>query len=68
MDYRYPETYPIDACIPAVPARDDSMELAKAYIPYQQYVNSYPPMEALDRGTMFPELFSPYPAEPHRRK
>lgn len=35
-------------------------ELAEAYIPYQQYTTSYPPPEALEKGTMFPELYRPY--------
>lgn len=34
--------------------------LAEAYVPYQRYTNSFPPMEALQNGTMFPELVKPY--------
>lgn len=36
------------------------LELAEAYIPYQQYTTSLSPMEALHAGTMFPELIRPY--------
>lgn len=35
-------------------------ELAQAYIPFQRYVTSFPPKEALRMGTMFPELVRPY--------
>jgi len=34
--------------------------LAEAYVPYQRYMTSFPPMEALRQGTMFPELAKPY--------
>jgi hypothetical protein len=37
-----------------------SFELAEAYIPYQRYTTSFSPMEALQAGTMFPELVRPY--------
>ncbi|MCR1898738.1 spore coat associated protein CotJA [Irregularibacter muris] len=35
-------------------------ELARAYVPYQCYTKAYPPMEALRKGTLFPELYRPY--------
>ncbi|HHT51243.1 MAG TPA: spore coat associated protein CotJA [Eubacteriaceae bacterium] len=35
-------------------------ELATAYIPFQHYTVSFPPMEALRKGTLFPELYKPY--------
>lgn len=35
-------------------------KLAEAYVPYQEYKTSYSPEEALEKGTMFPELYSPY--------
>ena len=41
-------------------------ELAQACVPYQQYTASYPPEEALEKGTMFPELYRPY--MPHAEK
>ncbi len=37
-----------------------SMRLAHAYVPYQYYSNSYPPEEALRKGTLYPELYMPY--------
>ncbi|MCL6477311.1 MAG: spore coat associated protein CotJA [Peptococcaceae bacterium] len=37
------------------------MELARAYIPYQMYGATYSPREALERGTLFPDLYRPYP-------
>ncbi|MEJ6952562.1 spore coat associated protein CotJA [Natronospora cellulosivora (SeqCode)] len=41
------------------------MKLAHAYVPFQYYSQSYPPREALDKGTLFPELYMPY--RPRRR-
>ena len=41
----------------------EGLELARAYIPYQQYTKAWSPEEALERGTMFPELYRPY--SPH---
>lgn len=43
----------------------EMMKLARAYIKIQQYTRRWPPMEALYKGTIFPELYSPY--EPPRR-
>ena len=39
--------------------------LAHAYIPFQQYTDSYNPEEALEKGTLYPELWMPY--KPGRR-
>ncbi len=36
------------------------LSLARAYIPPQMYNTRWEPMEGLLRGTIFPELFSPY--------
>ncbi|MFZ5649469.1 MAG: spore coat associated protein CotJA [Bacillota bacterium] len=41
---------------PAIPG----MELARAYVPYQRYGPTYPPREALEKGTLFPDLYRPY--------
>jgi hypothetical protein len=52
-----------DSCKPEKPFRPvypDGLELAQAYIPYQEYTKSYCPEEALAKGTMFPELYRPY--------
>lgn len=35
-------------------------KLAHAYVPFQQLKTIYPPMEGLDKGTIFPELYDPY--------
>lgn len=36
------------------------MEFARAYIRNQQYTKRYSPMEGLQKGTIFPELYMPY--------
>ncbi len=36
------------------------MELARAYMPIQRYGPTYRPSEALEKGTLFPELYRPY--------
>ncbi|HHU92378.1 MAG TPA: spore coat associated protein CotJA [Halanaerobiaceae bacterium] len=48
-----------------IPETGRRMRLAHAYIPWQHFKNSYPPAEALRRGTLFPELYMPY--RPGRR-
>ncbi|MDI3540960.1 hypothetical protein H0A61_02089 [Koleobacter methoxysyntrophicus] len=35
-------------------------QLARAYVPFQTYTERYTPLEGLDRGTIFPELYFPY--------
>ena len=45
------------------PGPGSRLKLARAYIPYQQYMDNYSPEEALNRGTFFPELFQPYRGE-----
>lgn len=39
------------------------LQLAKAYVPYQQYQNLYTVDEALYRGTIFKDLYQPYQKE-----
>lgn len=39
--------------IPVMPIRP---ELAQAYVPYQLYTRIMPAQEALEKGTVFPEL------------
>ena len=34
--------------------------LGYPYIPWQKYLRTYTPREAFERGTLFPELWSPY--------
>ncbi len=38
----------------------ENVRLAAAYVPYQFICALFTPVEALMRGTAFPELFSPY--------
>ncbi|HAP93463.1 MAG TPA: hypothetical protein DCM26_02415 [Desulfotomaculum sp.] len=37
------------------------VKLATAYVPRQRYGAIYSPAEALKKGTLFPELYRPYP-------
>ncbi|NLV62233.1 MAG: spore coat associated protein CotJA [Clostridiaceae bacterium] len=41
----------------------DNPQLAQAYIPYQIYNGIMSPMEGLRKGTVFPELYRPYPGK-----
>ncbi len=36
-------------------------ELARAYVPIQVFNQQYRPEVALQKGTIFPELYRPYP-------
>ncbi|MEW6275242.1 MAG: spore coat associated protein CotJA [Bacillota bacterium] len=38
-----------------------SVKLAQAYVPWQRYGVTFSPQEALEKGTLFPELYRPYP-------
>lgn len=42
----------------------NSPKCAHAYVPFQYMVDVYPPMKALHRATMFPQLDRPYGADP----
>ena len=48
-----PDIYPI-------PFMPECVMMAHAYVPYQTYMQAYPLTEALDKGTLFPELYQPY--------
>ncbi len=37
------------------------VRLAQAYVIWQKYGQIFSPAEALEKGTLFPELYSPYP-------
>lgn len=50
--------YPVP-CIPQETVLRN-VRLARAYVPFQKLCSLYPPIEALKRGTAFPELYSPY--------
>ena len=39
------------------------VRLAAAYVPYQKLCTLFTPLEALKKGTAFPELYSPYDGE-----
>ena len=49
-------------CIPQETVIKD-VRLAAAYVPFQKLCTLFTPMEALKRGTAFPELYSPYDGE-----
>lgn len=44
-----------------IPVMPEDPQLAQAYVPYQVYMGIFPAMEGLHKGTVFPELYSPYP-------
>ncbi len=48
------------ACVPWEQVISDVM-LAHAYVPWQKLCETYKPMRGLKAGTVFPELYSPYP-------
>ena len=50
---------PTGICIPQETVIRD-VRLAAAYVPYQKLCTLFSPMEALKKGTAFPELYSPY--------
>lgn len=39
----------------------ENMQLARAYVPLQPYIGLFPLDEALRKGTLFPNLYIPYP-------
>lgn len=47
-------------CKPNLTPFPSSTPTAMAYIPFQQFGKLYPPEEALDAGTLFPELNKPF--------
>ncbi len=53
---------PMSNCIPQETVIRD-VRLAAAYVPYQNLCTLFSPIEALKRGTVFPELYSPYEGE-----
>jgi len=50
---------PMSNCIPQE-TEIKGVRLATAYVPFQKYCTIFSPIEALKRGTAFPELYSPY--------
>ncbi|NLG88650.1 MAG: spore coat associated protein CotJA [Clostridiaceae bacterium] len=41
----------------------DNPQLGQTYTPYQIFKEIMPPMEALSKGTVFQELYRPYPGK-----
>lgn len=58
---------PMGSCIPQETVIKD-VRLARAYVPYQKFCTLFPPIEALQKGTAFPELFSPYEKEDKKER
>lgn len=50
------------SCIPCIPQEEviENVRLAAAYVPWQKMCTLFSPLEALRKGTAFPELYSPY--------
>lgn len=46
----------------------DNVRLAAAYVPYQFMCELFTPIEALAKGTAFPELFSPFERKDKRSR
>ncbi|MGD9569740.1 MAG: spore coat associated protein CotJA [Sedimentibacter sp.] len=55
------------ACIPQEMVIDN-VRLAAGYVPYQFMCELFNPLEALAKGTAFPELYSPYDRKDKRDK
>lgn len=53
---RYQNT---DYCVPQE-TTIRNVRLATAYIPFQRFCSTFSPAEGLKKGTIFPELYSPY--------
>lgn len=56
-----PEGYEAEnkGCIPQE-TMITNVKLAQAYVPFQKFCTTLPPETALARGTVFPELHSPW--------
>ena len=46
-------------CVPQETSIRD-VRLAAGYVPYQKFCTMFSPLESLMKGTVFPELYSPY--------
>lgn len=46
----------------------DNVRLAAGYVPFQQMCELFNPIEALSKGTAFPELYSPYDKKDKRMR
>ncbi|TYQ14674.1 UNVERIFIED_CONTAM: spore coat associated protein JA (CotJA) [Acetivibrio alkalicellulosi] len=59
--YEMPQVYSMHG-MPCIPQETvlRNVRLARAYVPFQKMCSVYSPIEALEKGTAFPELYSPY--------
>jgi len=67
---QHPYQYPGHCGCPIypVPFMPTNPMYAHAYVPYQTYTMTYPLAEALEKGTLFPELVNVYnPYEDYRK-
>ncbi|NLM36046.1 MAG: spore coat associated protein CotJA [Clostridiales bacterium] len=60
-------SYHMGNCIPQETTIKD-VRLARAYVPFQKMCSIFSPIEALKRGTIFPELYSPYESKEKKYK
>lgn len=60
-------SYHLENCIPQETTIKD-VKLARAYVPFQKMCSIFSPIEALKRGTIFPELYSPYDSKEKKYK
>lgn len=62
-NHELPASQKVDmaASTPHTTAFYPPVQLAQAYVPWQRYGKTYSPGEALEKGTLFPELYSHYP-------
>ena len=59
LNYRSPQA---GNCVPQETSIRD-VRLAAAYVPNQNFCTIFSPLDALKKGTAFPELYSPYEGE-----
>ena len=59
------QSSPMCNCIPQE-TEIKGVRLAMAYVPWQKFCTTFSPIEALKRGTAFPELYSPYEGKDYK--
>jgi hypothetical protein len=57
----------MDQCIPQE-MTIQNVKLAAAYVPFQKLCSTFSPLDGLKRGTIFPELYSPYSGKSKKHK
>ncbi|NLY43876.1 MAG: spore coat associated protein CotJA [Clostridiaceae bacterium] len=65
MPFQHVQPMPGMPCMPGQPCIPQetvirNVKLANAYVPFQNMCNLFSPIEGLKKGTIFPELYSPY--------